>query len=40
MSLLTVTNLSAGYGAGEVLHEVNLEVKTGEVVVILGANGR
>jgi len=39
MSLLTVTNLSAGYGAGEVLHKVNLEVKTGEVVVILGANG-
>lgn len=39
MRLLTVENLSAGYGPLEILQDVRLEVDAGEVVVILGANG-
>ena len=37
--LLTVTGLRAGYGPVEVLHDLDLEVREGEVVVVLGANG-
>jgi len=37
--LLQVRNLSAGYGAIEVLKNVNLEVGDGEIVAIIGANG-
>ena len=39
MRMLTVEKMTAGYGAGEVLHEVDLTVDRGEVVVVLGANG-
>ncbi len=39
MSLLAVTGLSAGYGRGDVLHGVDLEVAAGGVSVVLGANG-
>lgn len=39
MSLLEVTDLRAGYGALNVLHDVSLTVEAGEIVVILGANG-
>jgi branched-chain amino acid transport system ATP-binding protein len=39
MSSLTVTNLSAGYGAAPVLREVSLEVGAGEIVCVIGANG-
>lgn len=39
MTLLEVSGLSAGYGAGDVLRDVDLEVGDGEIVVILGANG-
>ena len=39
MSLLEVSNLTAGYGAGNVLHDIDIEVAEGEVAVILGANG-
>ncbi len=39
MSLLEVSRLRAGYGAADVLHDVDLRVDDGEVVVILGANG-
>lgn len=39
MSLLNVTELCAGYGAGDVLKSVNLTVEAGEIVVVLGANG-
>lgn len=37
--LLTVQGLRAGYGPIEVLHGIDVEVGTGEIVVILGANG-
>ncbi len=36
--MLALKNLRAGYGDIEVLHGVNLEVNTGEVVALLGAN--
>ena len=36
---LELRGVTAGYGAGDVLHEVSLDVRDGEVVVILGANG-
>jgi len=38
-TLLAVEELWAGYGPVQVLHGVTFEVRTGEVVVILGANG-
>ena len=38
-ALLEVSGLSCGYGAGNVLNDVNLLVERGEVVVVLGANG-
>ena len=37
--LLRVENLQVKYGNIEVLHGVSLEVKQGEIVTILGANG-
>lgn len=37
--MLIVENLHAGYGNSEVLHGVNLEVKAGSVVALIGANG-
>ncbi|MFK7859361.1 MAG: ATP-binding cassette domain-containing protein [Granulosicoccus sp.] len=37
--LLHAEQLTAGYGAAPVLKQVTLEVKTGELVAILGANG-
>ncbi|WP_019629740.1 ABC transporter ATP-binding protein [Actinomadura atramentaria] len=36
---LTVAGLHAGYGAGRVLHGVDLTVEEGEVCAILGPNG-
>lgn len=36
---LVLQGVTAGYGAGNVLHDVSLEVNPGEAVVILGANG-
>jgi branched-chain amino acid transport system ATP-binding protein len=39
MSFLEVSGLYAGYGGGDVLHDVTLEVAEREIVVILGANG-
>lgn len=39
MSLLEVSGLRAGYGPLEVLQGIDLEVNSGEIVVILGANG-
>ncbi|MEP9375601.1 ABC transporter ATP-binding protein [Aquabacter sp. CN5-332] len=37
--MLTVENLSSAYGRITVLHEVNLEVRTGEIVALVGSNG-
>ena len=37
--LLEVTGLRAGYGAGEVLHGIDLTVAEGGVTALLGANG-
>lgn len=37
--LLRATELSAGYGDVQVLHELNFAVAAGEVVAVLGANG-
>jgi branched-chain amino acid transport system ATP-binding protein len=39
MTLLHTRQLSAGYGPVTVLHEIDLVVNEGEIVVILGANG-
>jgi branched-chain amino acid transport system ATP-binding protein len=39
MSLLAVEGLRAGYGAVNVLHDIDLTVEPGEIVVMLGANG-
>jgi branched-chain amino acid transport system ATP-binding protein len=39
VSLLSVEQLTGGYGAVRVLHGIDFSVEQGEVVVILGANG-
>ena len=39
MAALTITHLSTGYHHREVLHRVSLEVRAGEVVVLVGPNG-
>lgn len=37
--ILAVRDLAAGYGKSEVLHGVNLEIRKGEIVTLVGANG-
>ena len=39
MPLLSIDNLSAGYGPLAVLHGISFDVEEGEVVSVLGANG-
>ncbi len=39
MSSLRISNLVAGYGAVQVLHDVSVNVHDGETVVLLGTNG-
>jgi branched-chain amino acid transport system ATP-binding protein len=39
MTILSVENLCAGYGAVGVLHDVSLYVDEGEIVTLIGANG-
>jgi len=39
VSLITVENLSLKYGANFVLRKINLKVKSGEIVTIVGPNG-
>ena len=36
---LTVKNMSASYGKREILHDISLEIRSGEKVFIGGANG-
>jgi len=36
---LALASVSAGYGTVQVLHEVSLEARLGEIVAVLGANG-
>ena len=38
-ALLSVRGIVAGYGSVEVLHEVSLEVREGEIVSLIGGNG-
>ena len=37
--LLSVDGLCVSYGAGQVLHDVSLQVPRGEILTVLGANG-
>ena len=37
--MLTIKNLSAGYGKVQVLHGISLEVPRGQVVTLIGSNG-
>lgn len=37
--MLKLNHIIAGYGKAEVLHDINLEVKEGEVVALVGPNG-
>jgi len=39
VSLITVENLSVKYGTNFVLKKINLEIKSGEIVTIVGPNG-
>ncbi len=39
MSLLSLTGVEAGYGAGPVLKGLTIEVGEGEIVALLGSNG-
>ncbi len=39
MSLLTVENLSASYGASQALFDVSLSLEQGEVLALMGRNG-
>ncbi len=39
MSMFSIQNLHAGYGAVSVLKGISLEINAGEVVAIIGANG-
>lgn len=37
--MLSIENVSAGYGKSEILHGISLQVNDGEIVSLLGANG-
>jgi iron complex transport system ATP-binding protein len=37
--MLKINNLSVFYGDRQILHDIQLEVKSGEIVVLLGPNG-
>ncbi len=37
--MLTIKNLTAGYGGPNILHDVNVTIREGEIVTIIGPNG-
>jgi branched-chain amino acid transport system ATP-binding protein len=37
--MLELRNLSAGYGGRPVIHDIDLDVRAGEIVALVGANG-
>ena len=37
--MLTIKNLTAGYGGPNIIHDVNISVCEGEIVTIIGPNG-
>ena len=39
MTTLTISNLSVGYPGRRVLRDINLQVRAGEIVVLVGPNG-
>ena len=39
MNVVEIENLSAGYGTGQVLFDVSIEIAEGEIVSLLGRNG-
>ena len=39
MTVLQVSNLTAGYGDSAILKDVNLHVDSGEIVAVVGPNG-
>ncbi len=39
MPVLSIENLSGGYGEADILHGVSLEIDAGEIVVVIGPNG-
>jgi ABC-type branched-subunit amino acid transport system ATPase component len=39
VSVLTVERVSAGYEQMEILHDVSIEVRRGEIVTLIGPNG-
>jgi ABC-type branched-subunit amino acid transport system ATPase component len=36
---LSATGVAAGYGSGDILHDINLEVAPGEIFTVIGPNG-
>ena len=39
MPVLSIENLSGGYGEADILHGISLEINAGEIVVVIGPNG-
>ena len=39
MTILEVTNLTAGYGEMDILHDVHIKVEEGQIVSVIGPNG-
>ena len=37
--MLTIQNLSAGYGKVQALHGISIEVPKGKIVTLIGSNG-
>ena len=39
MAVLSIDNLSGGYGEADIIHGISLEINAGEIVVVIGPNG-